>query len=516
MGLFDRFKKKKEETFNPNGTMINSTYRSSRDVYIRMAIREMGASGINGLDKDKLTKKLLYFYDNNLPVEERITILMNTFKINRKTAKKVEYVSFAKTALLGDYLKNKGNGATKFNIKNPNGLLKTNLNISEFPNYLGFMIDNDGVPIFNIKSKPKVVIQTKKADETETKTTDRTETKGSVGVKLGLRIPNKIDKAPEYLTELDKLINRQIELYTKMNNEEGYYGSDISREEFREFNNDVATYLENNPQDFITRGAKYNGALLGYPLTAPKDEVKIFGLFGKGLYYETDLKQYDEAIAIYNEADKLNMEFNKNTIRELVRDYGERDYLYSAKAKERINICNNKKKRAKIKELEAEAEELAKTNPAEAIEMYNYLNELNPDVQKYNKAICNIREVEAKELAKTNPAEAIKIYEELKELNPYVQKYDRAIFKIKELEAKELAKTNPAEAIKIYEELNILNPGLKKYDKAIIRIYEIEAKKLEETDPLEAIKRYGELNILNPGLKKYDKRIEIIKKKLDK
>ena len=86
MGLFDRFKKKKEETFNPNGTMINSTYRSSRDVYIRMAIREMGASGINGLDKDKLTKKLLYFYDNNLPVEERITILMNTFKINRKTA----------------------------------------------------------------------------------------------------------------------------------------------------------------------------------------------------------------------------------------------------------------------------------------------------------------------------------------------------------------------------------------------------------------------------------------------
>ena len=62
---------------------------------------------------------------------------------------------------------------------------------------------------------------------------------------------------------------------------------------------------------------------------------------------------------------------------ELVRDYGDRDYLYSAKANE-----------------------LSETNPKEAINIYNQLNELNPDVQKYNKAIFKIREFEAEEIAK--------------------------------------------------------------------------------------------------------------------
>lgn len=208
---------------------------------------------------------------------------------------------------------------------------------------------------------------------------------------------------------------------------------------------------------------------------ASKDELKIFELLGKGLYYETDLEDYDKAIEIYNEVDVLNKETFKSEIMELVRDYGDRDYLYSAKAKDRINICNNKKKRIRIKELEAKANELSETNPKEAINIYNQLNELNPDVQKYNKAI----------------------------------------FKIREFEAEEIAKTNTAEAIKIYEELNMLNPDIKKYDRAIIKISEAEAKELELTDPSEAIKKYEELNILNPGLKKYNKRIEICKKKLN-
>lgn len=456
MGLFNKFRRKKEETINTDGHMIISKYRFNQHQYIRITIEDMGASGIEGLDKDQLTEKLLYFYDNMLPVEERIRILMNTFDIDRETAKKVEYVSFAKTSLIADYLYHKERGATKFSIVNANKTLKSNLSIKDYVKNVGFMISNDGIPVFNIKT-----------NGFRRWTPNNTSPKS-----MALEKPKK---EPENLTELDILINRETELHHKLDNEEGYYGSDISREEFRKFNNDVATYLENNPKDFITRGARYSKVLLEYINRASKDELKIFELLGKGLYYETDLEDYDKAIEIYNEVDVLNKETFKSEIMELVRDYGDRDYLYSAKAKDRINICNNKKKRIRIKELEAKANELSETNPKEAINIYNQLNELNPDVQKYNKAI----------------------------------------FKIREFEAEEIAKTNTAEAIKIYEELNMLNPDIKKYDRAIIKISEAEAKELELTDPSEAIKKYEELNILNPGLKKYNKRIEICKKKLN-
>ena len=483
MGLFDRFKKKKEETINTDGVMISTTYRFIEDEYIRITIGEMGTDGITGLDKDQLTEKLLYFYDNNLPVTERINILMNTFDIEEETAKQIEYVSFAKTSLIADYLRNKERGATKFNIKGVNRILKKNINIKEFPKHIGFMINNDAIPVFNIKQLPKkrfsrnktksvpkketiptpnvkVVIKTKEADETEPDE--------EIGIKSGgLKIPKKIDKDPSELTELEILMNREIELQDRLNNEEGYWGSDISRDDFRKFNNDVYDYLENNPEDYITSGVKYVGMMLEYQTRASEEELKIFELLGKGLYYENKLEQYDEAIELYNEVDLINRLAFRDKIAELERDYGERDYLYSANAKKRIDICNNKKKRARIKKLEAEAKELEETNPAEAIKIYEDLNILNPNLKKYDNAIFKIREAEAKELSETNPAEAIKIYEELKKSKPNVKKYDRAIIKIYEAEAKELEKTNPAEAIKKYQELNIKNPNLKKYDKRI-------------------------------------------------
>lgn len=152
MGLFNKFRRKKEETINTDGHMIISKYRFNQHQYIRITIEDMGASGIEGLDKDQLTEKLLYFYDNMLPVEERIRILMNTFDIDRETAKKVEYVSFAKTSLIADYLYHKERGATKFSIVNANKTLKSNLSIKDYVKNVGFMISNDGIPVFNIKT----------------------------------------------------------------------------------------------------------------------------------------------------------------------------------------------------------------------------------------------------------------------------------------------------------------------------------------------------------------------------
>lgn len=526
MGLFDRFKKKKEETINTDGVMISTTYRFIEDEYIRITIGEMGTDGITGLDKDQLTEKLLYFYDNNLPVTERINILMNTFDIEEETAKQIEYVSFAKTSLIADYLRNKERGATKFNIKGANRILKKNININEFLKYTGFMIENDAIPVFNIKQLPKKRFSRNKVKSVpkketipapETKEPEETEPTKEIGITSGgLKVPDKIDKNSSELSELEILMNREIELNNRLQTEEGYWGSDISRDDFRKFNNDVYDYLENNPEDYITSGARYCKVWLEYQTRASEEELKMFELLGKGLYYENKLEQYDEAIELYKEVDLINRLAFRNEIAELVRDYGERDYLYSAKAKERIDICNNKKERIKIKKLEAEAKELEETNPTEAIKKYEELNIINPNLQKYDKAIIKIKESEAKELEGTNPEEAIKRYEELKRLNPSVKKYDKAIFRIMESEAIKITKSNPAEAIKIYEELNILNPNLKKYDKAIIRIKESEAKELEVTNPAEAIKLYQELNILNPNLKKYDKRIEILERKLDK
>lgn len=246
MGLFDRFRKEKKTSVNPDGLMINNTYRYTLNDYTRLAIETIGTQGITGLDEKLLTEKLLYFYDNMLIVSDRIKILMETFSIDEETAKRVEYVSFAKTSLIGDYYLYKERGATKFYIRDKNKKLKSNLNINDFIKYVGFMINNDGVPVFNIKKIPKKrytdVLKQKKTEQTNIKpveTAPEVETKEAnqgIGFKLGMYIPHKIEKDPKDLTELDKLKNREIELHYKMENEKGYYGSDISKEEFRELN----------------------------------------------------------------------------------------------------------------------------------------------------------------------------------------------------------------------------------------------------------------------------------------
>ena len=451
MGLFDRFKKKeKKETINTDGVMITTKYRFNQHEYIRLTIQDMGASGIDGLDKDQLTEKLLYFYDNMLPVQERIRILMETFDIDRETAKQVEYVSFAKTSLIADYLYHKEKGATRFNIINGNRKLKSNLNIKDYVKNVGFMINNDGVPVFNIKTDGfKRWTPNKTAPKLQANTVPKREPPKTVPKKQSKADTDEIDnlikelktkrvtpngmKLKKELPEVDRLATKQNELHNKLG-DKNYYGSPESKEEFREFNNEVDNYLKNNPKDFITRGANYVGYKLEFIFYTSEDEANLMALLGEGLYYEQDLEDYNKAIETYRVLDRLNNIVMKDEIAELKKHDPTRDYLYSANAKQRIEICQNKIRRAEIKELEAEA--------------------------------------------------------------------------------KELEETNPTEAIKKYEELNKINPGLKKYDKRIYRMIELEAKELEETNPTEAIKKYEYLNEVNPGLKKYNKRIEIIKKKL--
>lgn len=140
MGLFKRKAKKKRK--------LPNNYRLSDNEITRETIKSMGANGVSGIDGNLLIEKLLYFYDNKIPVPERINILMETFNIDEETSKMIEYVQMSKISLISDYLINKDRGANKFDIEGGNKTLKKNININEFPNYVGFMIDNKAYPLF--------------------------------------------------------------------------------------------------------------------------------------------------------------------------------------------------------------------------------------------------------------------------------------------------------------------------------------------------------------------------------
>ena len=225
--------------------------------------------------------------------------------------------------------------------------------------------------------------------------------------------------------ELEELMQKQTNFYDKLGNKE-YYGSEQSKKDAEELKKEIAKYLEDNPKDYIVRGAKLTGTFMDYTKRVPDDELEIIELLGKGSYYE-DMKDYPKAIEVYKEAYKLTGIVFKEEIDELIREYGERDYLYQGKARNRIRVCENIIKRNEIKELEAEAKALEETNPTEAINKYNELNKINPNLKKYNKRIARIIEKEAKALEKTDPKGAIELYNKLNVINPDVKKYNKRI-----------------------------------------------------------------------------------------
>ena len=185
--------------------------------------------------------------------------------------------------------------------------------------------------------------------------------------------------------KVEELIQKEAKLHKKLWNKE-YYGSEESKKEFKELKSEINTLLEENPKEYVVRGAKVCGMLMEYTNRVPKEELDIIELLGKGSYYE-EIEDYQKAIEIYKEADKLAGVVMKEEIAQLTKEHGKGDYLYQAKARQRINICESTIKRNEIQELEAEAKALEETNPAEAIELYNKLNEINPNVKKYNKRI---------------------------------------------------------------------------------------------------------------------------------
>ena len=200
-------------------------------------------------------------------------------------------------------------------------------------------------------------------------------------------LPPKIEKPPKDMTELDLLKNYERDLYYKMDRVEGYYGSEISKIEFKDLNRRKREYLDNNPKDFLTRGADLYPYLWIMLEETPAEKKEMYVLMGMGLYHEKNLEQYYKAIDYYKKANKLTWQYEGDRLREIIEEHGEGDYLDTAEQMARIRVCENKIFRKKVKKLEAEAKELEKINYREAIKRYEELNVLNPGLKKYNKRI---------------------------------------------------------------------------------------------------------------------------------
>lgn len=180
---------------------------------------------------------------------------------------------------------------------------------------------------------------------------------------------------------LDKLKKREDDQYTKMQNPD-YYFSEESKIKGKQLYHDKKEYVKNNPQDYEIVAAQMFKVLWDYVDGLPSEERKIFTLTGKGKYFE-DRGEYEKAIDYYQQADDLTMKVCRKDIQELIRDHGPGDYLYCAVIRRRIRVCS----KPLIKKLESEAKTLEKTNPSEAIKVYEELNRLKPGLKKYNKRI---------------------------------------------------------------------------------------------------------------------------------
>ncbi len=180
---------------------------------------------------------------------------------------------------------------------------------------------------------------------------------------------------------LDQLKKREDDQYTKMRSSD-YFFSEESKIKGKQIYQDKKEYVKNNPKDYDIVAAQIFQVLWNRVDKLPSEERKIFTLTGKGKYYEC-LGEYEEAISYYQQADDLTMEVCKEDIEELVKNHGPGDYLYCAKIRQRIRVCQ----KPLIKDMELEAKELEKNNPSEAIKIYQELNRLKPGLKKYDKRI---------------------------------------------------------------------------------------------------------------------------------
>ena len=145
----------------------------------------------------------------------------------------------------------------------------------------------------------------------------------------------------KYLKQLEKQHNDR--LYS-----EGvdYYFSDEAKMNGKELYQRSKEYLKDNPKDFLHVGAHLFSRGFNLEEESEKDK-EIYILMGKGKYYE-DLKDYEEAVKYYSEANRLFHEVHYFELKELEEDLPPGEKIGEQVTEKRLRIC--RKKLLKMKE----------------------------------------------------------------------------------------------------------------------------------------------------------------------
>lgn len=187
--------------------------------------------------------------------------------------------------------------------------------------------------------------------------------------------------------DLEKIIELEKHQEHKLNTGgERYYRSQQAKKDAKRLSDLIKKYKKQHPEDYITIGCILLNHAAYYQNQASSIEKELFTLAGKGKFYE-DQNDFKKAIEYYNQANDLffkiygaELEYNKRVYNDGA-DYGEQV------TEKRLRICKDKLAKEEIKEIENEAKKLEKSNPHEAIQLYNKLNNLKPGLKKYNKRI---------------------------------------------------------------------------------------------------------------------------------
>ena len=172
--------------------------------------------------------------------------------------------------------------------------------------------------------------------------------------------------------ELFKIVKREERMIVLNHLISNYYMTPQYKETNRLMGEAKKWYLENRPTNFLIYGTKvFNRSWC--LLYKEHEEVRdLISLAGEAKYYE-DNGDYEKALAVYEKA--------------LARDMELYPHKPTSQITKRIEVCQNKIRKQQIKDLEAKAKSLEKEDPVKAIDLYNELNILNPNLKKYDKRI---------------------------------------------------------------------------------------------------------------------------------
>jgi hypothetical protein len=185
--------------------------------------------------------------------------------------------------------------------------------------------------------------------------------------------------------------NMELEAIKKMEKEHydkclsaKYYHSNKAKQAGKQIEALKKQYLQDNPNDYLTLGATVFQQQWNSVDEICQEDKNIYMLVGNGKCLE-DKGLYHEAIPVYEEANKRFFKLHGDELKKIEEEIHHK--LSEQVPEKRLRICKNKLFKQECQKLEKQAKELEKTNPIEAIKVYEQLNQLKPGLKKYNKRI---------------------------------------------------------------------------------------------------------------------------------